>query len=42
MDLIVGADESVLSLQRIGERGHMEGHNVGRLFHLPAVEQSVH
>lgn len=42
VDLIVGADERVLSLQRIREGGHMESHNVGRLFHLSAVEQSVH
>lgn len=42
VDLIVGADEGVLCLQCIRERGHMKGDNVGCLLHLPAVEQSVH
>lgn len=42
MDLVVGADEGVLCLQCVREGGHVEGHDVGRLFHLPAVDQSVH
>lgn len=42
VDLIVGADEGVLCLQCIRERGHLKGDNVGCLLHLPAVEQSVH
>ena len=42
MDLVVGADEGVLRLQRVGEGGHVERHNVGGLLHLAAVEQSVH
>lgn len=42
MDLVVGADEGVLRLQRVGEGGHVERHDVGGLLHLLAVEQSVH
>ena len=42
MDLVVGADEGVLRLQRVREGGHVECHNVGGLLHLLAVEQSVY
>lgn len=42
MDLVVRADEGVLCLQCIGEGSHVQGHDVGGLLHLPAVEQSVH
>lgn len=42
MDLVVGADEGVLRLQRVREGGHVECHDVGGLLHLLAVEQSVH
>lgn len=42
MDLVVGADEGALRLQRIREGSHVQGHDVGGLLHLPAVEQSVH
>ena len=42
MDLVVGADEGVLRLQRVREGGHVECHDVGGLLHLLAVEQSVY
>lgn len=42
MDLVVGTDEGVLCLQRIGEGGDVKGDNVGGFLHLPAVEQPVH
>lgn len=42
VDLVVRADEGLLRLQRVGEGSHVQGHDVGGLLHLPAVEQSVH
>lgn len=42
MDLVVRADERVLCLQRVREGGHVQGHDVGGLLHLPAVDQPVH